>query len=28
MILSPIPKVGRHSEASTIPNLPLVPDPI
>ena len=28
IILSPIPKVGKHSDASTIPNLPLVPDPI
>ena len=28
IILSPIPKVGRHSDASTIPNLPLVPEPM
>ena len=28
LILSPIPNVGKHSEASTIPSLPLVPEPI
>jgi hypothetical protein len=27
-ILSSIPKVGKHSDASTIPSLPLVPDPM
>ena len=28
MILSSIPNVGRHSDASTIPSLPLVPEPM
>tara|TARA_A100000164_G_scaffold92721_1_gene80321 strand:+ start:789 stop:941 length:153 start_codon:yes stop_codon:yes gene_type:complete len=27
-ILSSIPNVGKHSDASTIPSLPLVPEPM